>query len=243
MKTIRRLVLTRLLLATAAGLVAAATAAGCAVTQPAGSPEGGTDIGAPAAASDLDRYRPADLAFFAALHPDGLALAAPPASLKAATADATAVVAAKVTGVRPTRAVADVRLVGVVLDVGEVLAGALRPETREVVVEFLVGSATMVDEDIAALRRSLPSGAAIWFLRWQGEQPKTTKPGGARSAIGDPSLYGLVHLEAVFAQGPRGALSATAEPVDAGESAVGMRAEAERFGTLTQLAAHIRGIK
>jgi hypothetical protein len=71
-----------------------------------------------------------------------------------------------------------------------------------VVLERPIGSPSGATALIEDLRHRLPQGAAVYFLRSQGEQPSAAKPGEPASTVADKSMYGLVHVDGVFLQGP-----------------------------------------
>ena len=201
-------------------------------------------------ASAFSSYAPAsarDLRFYSPLRPGGAAvdLVRQPASLAAAYDEATATILAQVADVRPGRTIKDLQFIVVELQTTEVLQGALRPELRgKVLVEFPVAflpdsTAPMVKQMLA----DIPKGQAVWLLRWEGEPPPTSKPGAGKDPTVDPANYHTVHPNAgVFVQGPNRVISATAQPSEDGtpNTATDAQAEAEKFASLADLAAHAR---
>lgn len=188
----------------------------------------------------------ADLSFYSALRPGSQAdLKRQPESLRDAYDEATVTVRAKVADVRPGRTIKDLQFIVVELDAIEVLRGSPRPELGgKVLVEFPAAflpdsSAPMVKQ----MRAAIPSGPAIWLLRWQGEAPPVVKPAAGKDNTVDPTMYVTVHPNAgVFGQGSNHVVAATAQRVDAGSTtaATGAQAEGEKFATLAELAAHAR---
>jgi hypothetical protein len=226
-------------------LAAAATAAVAGVGVWAARPDP-TDTAAPPPPSPdnvpLDRYAASDQRFFDPVRPTAaISMVAPPETLEAALAEATATLVAEVSAVHPGRILHDLQLVDVELRVHEVLRGALRPELGGVVrVEF---PASFLPDDIDPvidrMRAHLPANPAVWLVRWNGEPPPTRKPGApAKDPTADPTRYRLVHpLCGVFIQGPGHVLAATGLP---SYPAYGAQVEGERFALLSDLAARAR---
>jgi hypothetical protein len=105
----------------------------------------------------------------------------------------------------------------------------------DVRVEVLsLGSQTMV-EQAAQLRAGLPRGLSVWFLRWQGAVPRSTKPNAPPPGPlpTDPHLYGLTHPYAVFVQGKDGVLAPISE---ADSPVVGFLREIRTYRTLSSFA-------
>ncbi|GAA1634033.1 hypothetical protein GCM10009828_072290 [Actinoplanes couchii] len=163
-------------------------------------------------------------------------LKAPPASLKAAYAETTAVIEADVTGVRTGREIGGMSSVIVTLAPVRVLRGELRP-ALPVGVEFGPHFEPAAVERIAAEMNASPAGRGVWLLRWQGEPPPARKPGTPKiDTTADVRLYRTVHPQCgVFVQGAGHVDAATAR--DDGER-TGARVEGERFATLAELADH-----
>jgi hypothetical protein len=216
----------------ATGLSACAAAR----TEPAGAEMAGDRSGrvAGATAVALDTYHATDSAFYHRLSPDGALPARPPADLIQATAAATLVVLARVVDVRPTRMVADIHLLGLVLGELDVIKGTARHGGGDVVIEFPAGHPHDVAATAAELKSHLPQGRAVWFLRWQGEKPHETKPDRPQSTVGDARCYGLVHPHAVFVQGPSSVIGAFNTEPDT-DAAGGVVRDARRFARLSDL--------
>ncbi|MBB4773915.1 hypothetical protein [Actinomadura livida] len=201
----------------------------------------------PGATAGLDTHHPENAAFFERFRMPNALLVGPPENLAAGADAATAVIVAEVADVRRTRVVgppeARVPMTGVVLRPVETLHGKLRPELKDVVVEF-PGEATVDSPDsIAALRASLPQGKAVWFLRWQGTPPPTSKPGAGPIPQESRKFYGVVSLDGgMFVQGPENVVSPIA--ADSGETAgpPTMRKAGERFDKLSELAKRVRAL-
>ena len=197
-----------------------------------------------AAIGDLDIHRRSDMEFFSRLRRPGALYIRPPADLAAGVKASTAVVIAEVTGDRPTRTPGDgdpQPLIGVVLRPVEVLKGRLRPEPKEAVAEFLGGSTADSADPIAELRRTLPRGKAIWFLRWNGKSPRAAKTGATPLPEVDKQYYSLVHMEGgVFVQGPSGILAPTAQRNHSNPTGPSLRNSREKFQKPSELAHRIR---
>jgi hypothetical protein len=57
-------------------------------------------------------------------------------------------------------------------------------------------------EQATSLRSALPQGQSLWFLRWQGELNRPTKPNAPTvAARTDPDLHTLTHAFGVLVQG------------------------------------------
>jgi hypothetical protein len=223
-------------------LAGISTVAACAGDQPAGSDQNPAVTGArPGDTAGLDVYRAADNRFYLQLVPEGAVLTRPPADVHDAVKEASAVVVAEIADVKLTRMVADTQMVGLVLRSPEVLQGSLKHGTGNVVVEFLFGRPDEASQALSDLKSTLPAGKAVWFLRWQGEQPKVQKPDRPKSTVGDPALYNVLHMHAVFVQGQTRVVSAFTEPEDAAPT-VGVAASASKHAKLSDLVREVRGI-
>jgi hypothetical protein len=118
------------------------------------------------------------MAFYESLRLEGALLAPPPADVPAATEASTAVVVAQIKDVATERVIGDLQTTGIHLRVVEVLSGELRPELGgKVIVEHPLGDPKVAEQQVNALRATLPKGEAVWFLRWQGDKAPVTKPG------------------------------------------------------------------
>lgn len=240
----RRTRIRRVLAAAGAAVTVIALAAGTVVAV-GGSPLPPPDAATPASSqpvppADIDRYDPRDLEFYRRFRWDAVSFARTPKDLRAAVDESTAVILARIIDVRPTRRIGnpEIGMAAFVLQPVEVIAGRLRPELAGVVeVEFFG-----LPEDpagLAELRRSLPNGLALWFLRWQGEPPPDPKPDAPPDTVADPRRYTALHAAMVFAPGPDGAVSAfvLSEPTLTADRAPG---EALGFGRLSELVAALR---
>jgi hypothetical protein len=200
------------------------------------------DTGTPAA--DLNTYHAQDAKFYDSMRgkTTGALLAPPPATVKAATEEATVVVSAKIGEVAAQRVIGDVQTMRVVLTDVDVLHGKLEPSLGDKVpVELFLGEPVNVDSQIKAFQSALPEGYSIWFLRWQGDKAAVTKPGANPAEDpADPSLYAVIHRQAVFAQGPKGVISAIAERDPEGHAMPGLQAQAEKLSRLSDLADQVR---
>jgi hypothetical protein len=226
-------------------LIFAAGATACADGGASNAESGGATVERHTApAVDVDAFNPADAPFYETLRFDGALLKAPPRDVRAAAQQATAVVVAGVADVSLARVIGDLQTVGIRLDVTEILHGQLRPDLAgEVVVEHPLGEPARAQQDITTLRTALPVGQAVWFLRWQGEKSPVTKPGVVvGSDPADPRLYGLLHMHALFVQGPKGVLNPLSEHDEGSRPLPGLQADGERFARLSQLTEHIRGL-
>jgi hypothetical protein len=160
--------------------------------------------------------------FFAVLrHGERADLVPEPASLTEAYAGATAVIEADVSGVGPGRVVGKPPLLQVTIDLRpvRVLHGTLPPGSGRVSVEFIASvPADDPGATVGRMNADLP-GRGIWLLR---------KPSSA-------SRYELLHPNTgIFVQGPGHVEAPSAQRLPAR----GARAEAQRFATLDELAAH-----
>ncbi|TDC62996.1 hypothetical protein E1200_23790 [Actinomadura sp. GC306] len=199
----------------------------------------------PNTAAGLDTHHPGNVAFFKQFRMPNALLVKPPENLAAGADTATAVIVAEVADVRRTRVVgppeARVPMTGIVLRPVETLHGKLRPELKDVIVEF-TGEATVDSpESIAEMRASLPQGKAVWFLRWQGTPPPTSKPGARPIPRESKKFYGVVSLDGgMFVQGAENVVSPIA--AESGETAgpPTMRKAGERFDKLSELAKKVR---
>jgi hypothetical protein len=165
---------------------------------------------------------PAGEDFFAVLrHGERADLVPEPASLTEAYADATAVIEADVSGVGPGRVVSKPPLLEVAIDLRpvRVLHGTLPPGSDRIRVEFIASvPADDPGATVGRMNADLP-GRGIWLLH---------KPASA-------THYELLHPNTgVFVQGPAHVEAPSAQRLPAR----GARAEAQRFATLDELAAH-----
>lgn len=196
----------------------------------------------PTTVPDLDRYDAAAAAFFAPFAATGGGSEAEHyASLRDAYRAASVVVVAEVAGVRVTRTLNAgtpdaVTYVGVVLRPVEVLRGALRdPAAREVVVEFL--------GDPASAAATVPGGYGVWLLRNKGDLPPGVTPKPGAPPNDEAAYYRLVSSQGLFVQGDGHVTNPVRErpgPEPGGPRDAVAR-EAESFGTLSALVAHLRG--
>jgi hypothetical protein len=195
----------------------------------------------PGDATGLDVYRAADSQFYLRLVPEGAVLTRPPANLNEAVKEASAVVVAEIADIKLTRIVADTQMVGLVLRSPEVLQGSLKHGTGDVVIEFLFGRPDEASQALSGMKSSLPAGKAVWFLRWQGEPPKVQKTDRPKSTVGNPDLYNVLHLHAVFLQGQNGVVSAFREP-DEPAPTEGVAASVSKHAKLSDLVRDVREI-
>jgi hypothetical protein len=195
--------------------------------------------------ADLDRYAPGDVAFFRPLSAGGGggSEAERYASLRDAYLSAGVVVVAQVVEVRPTRTFgADgdaVPYAGVVLRPVEVLRGALRHPSAELVVEFAT--------DARAVSATVPQGYGIWLLRNKAEAPP-----GRGKGVGPESeaaYYRLVSSQGLFVQGAEHVANPVARraPAEPGSPSEGLidpvTREGESFRALSALADHLRALR
>jgi hypothetical protein len=194
--------------------------------------------------ADLNAYHPKDAMFYDPMREKtaGALLVAPSETVKAAADKATVVVSAKVGDVAAQRVIGDVQTMRVVLTDVDVLHGKLEPSLGgKVPVELFLGEPVRVDSQIKALRSALPQGHSIWFLRWQGDKAPITKPdANPAEDPADAGLYAVIHRHAVFAQGPKGVITAIAERDPEGRAMPGLQADGEKYTKLSDLAAPIR---
>lgn len=218
-------------------LAVTATALSACGQETASSPTSGNDTSTTAQTNVVS----ADLRFFEPLRPgESAILKRQPASLQDAYQEATATVLAQVADVRHGRLLKDLQWIDVELDVVEVLGGALQPELDRVVVEF--PGAFLPDSNdpmVEKMRSSVPKGASVWLLRWEGAPPPATKPGAGKDTSIDRARYVIVHPNCgVFVQDRAGVVAATAQ--NDGFPSEGAQAEGERFARLSDLASHAR---
>jgi hypothetical protein len=230
----------RLPAALAAGLAATALVSACSSGVPAGAPPSPAPVtavppvAAPAAApgpdaAELDAHRPGDDAFWDTLRLEGAMVVQPPA-LRTLGTRSTVTVLARVVDVRRSRVLHGTDVIAVVLQPQRVLAGRLRA-AGPLRVETLSLGPTPTARRVAALRAALPKGLSVWYLRWQGTPPATTKPGAPPLQLPtDPDLYGLTHPFAVVTQGRSSAATPLAE---ADAPAVGFVREVRAQRTLS----------
>lgn len=184
-------------------------------------------------------------AFYDRLAPgESVELPREPASLVDAAKRSTVVVLAGVKDVRVGRAIGDLQMIVVRLNVEKVVHGSSPGELNGVVDVELPGVFAPGDVNslVDGLRRDAPKDAAVWFLRWQGEAPAEAKPGGpAVDPTADPRLYSLVHWNAgIFVQGAGGVESAVKQRSgDQTEEAPSARREAEGLKNLEELVARL----
>lgn len=198
--------------------------------------------GPPGTSSAPGARPPAGDGFFAVLRPgDDADLIRPFTTLTEAYAHATAVIEAEVTGVRPGRSWGEspetaLRSLFVDLRPVRVLRGALQPDLP-VSVEFgAVWAPDPLEPVVDRMNADLP-GRGVWLLRAQNEPPAERKPGAPAPSPGaDPGLYWIVHPNSgVFVQGETHVEAPSAQR---NRVTPGAQAEAERFGTLAELADH-----
>jgi len=195
---------------------------------------------------DLDSFHAADAKFYGPMQGSmrGALLARPPATVKAATAESTVVVAARVSDVSLQRVIGDVQTMGVTLTDVEVVHGKLEPSLNgKVVVELFLGDPGYATKQIESFRTTLPQGYGIWFLRWQGDKKPVTKPGAdPADDPADPALYAVVHRHAMFTQGQTGVTNAIAEHDEGGRPMPGLQSDVEKLSKLSQLADQVRAL-
>lgn len=194
---------------------------------------------------------PSKTNFWDALSPkgEGMSQMAPPASLAEAYDDATATVAAEVTGVRPGRVIrggaGDLYWVVVELKVNELLNGRLEPSLNgKTQVEFAAAwDHGALDTIVDGMPETLPKGQAIWLIKWEGEF-KLTKPlpPGADPAAFDSSMdktkYVMVHPDVgAITEDAGRVVSLTAWE---GASPRGALAEAQQLGSIEAVVQHAR---
>jgi hypothetical protein len=194
---------------------------------------------------------PSKTKFWDVLSPrgEGGSQIAPPATLAEAYDDATATVAAEVTGVRPGRVIrgeaGDLYWVVVALKVNEVLNGQLEPSLNgKTEMEFAAAwDPGTVDTIVDGMRETLPTGQAIWLIKWEGEF-KLTKPlpPGADPAAFDSSMdktkYVMVHPDVgAITEDAGRVVSLTAWE---GTSPRGALAEAQQLGSIEAVVQHAR---
>ena len=216
--------------------------AGCG-NGPEAATAGVVAVGSPGAvpATDIDAYIATDAAFFAQLGVgEGALLARPPATLRDATQESTAVVTARVGDVQPSRTVGGMALLGVELVDLTIVSGALEePAAPSVIVEFVSLGPANVGEKAASMRAQRPQGMSLWFLRWHGTPPPSRKPDAppwpAPESF-DPRLYGLVHLYGVLIQGADRVQAPTADP-----RLEGFQKEAAGLSRLSEVITAVKG--
>ena len=87
-------------------------------------------------------------------------------------------------------------------------------------------------EQVTALRASLPRGQSVWFLRWQGNVGPPTKPNAPTFQVpSEPDLYALTHAYGVLVQGATHVVAPLAE---ADVARVGFLGEAELHATVSE---------
>ena len=205
--------ITRAGLVTALALPLILGTGGCGESRKQGRPQ----TSAPAAVESLDVYRPGDVEFFSRFQMHGALLLEPPASVADAAKGTRAVVVARVADVRVTRTIgAGVEaqpMVGVVLDVSEVVHGKLKGDLDETVVEF-AGDQTSPEDPVKELRAGLPQGEAVWFLHLKGDGAEP-KPDARPISAEERKYYRLLHLDGgLLVQGPEGVVAPTSEHFD-----------------------------
>ncbi|MGH9023644.1 MAG: hypothetical protein ACRDV9_11185 [Acidimicrobiia bacterium] len=151
-------------------------------------------------AAGLDAFFVEDEAFFRNFSYVGTLEAERYGELESAARQATTVVVATVSDIKPTRVIGNPKegiaeYVGVVLRPREVLVGTLPEHHRhELVVEFLGSRSSSED-----LRRSLPQGQSVWFLRNKADfstEEKVNPP-----ATDESGFYRLISSQGLFIQG------------------------------------------
>ncbi|MEV0899825.1 hypothetical protein [Actinoplanes sp. NPDC049802] len=195
-------------------------------------------------AADAPVHPPAGEGFFSVLRPGSQAdLVSPPDSLRAAYAEATAVIEADVAAVHAEPSRGEPALVTVIIELRpvRVLRGALQSGVSGTRIRLLVGrDGDRADELEEQMRGDLPA-RGIWLLRWQGKPPDRRKPGAPSfSPAENPAHYRTIHPECgIFVQGAEHVVAPAARDLE-GLPPRGAQAEAERFATLDELAAHAR---
>lgn len=205
---------------------------------------------------DWSSKPPSKTTFWDALSPkeEGGSQLAPPATLAEAYDEATATVTAEVTGVQPGRVIrgeaGDLYWVVVQLKVNEVLNGQLEPRLNgKTEVEFAAAwDPDAVDTIVDGMRETLPTGQAIWLIKWEGES-KLTKPlpPGADPAayeahlnsVMDKTKYVMVHPDVgAITEDAGKVVSLTTSWEDT--SPRGALAEAQQLGSIEAVVQHAR---
>jgi hypothetical protein len=189
--------------ALALGLVASVAAGLSACGQAAGARSAAPDAAPPARIAEpvgADAYRAADLAFFSNFaYPEGDELEVYP-TLPDALTGATAVVLARVTGVRVTRTLGGaqdpVAFSGITIRPVEVLRGSLPTEHRDSLTVEFIG----VPPGFGDLQNNLPAGLSVWVLRNKGELRPGVTP-KAPLPRNEDGYYRLVSSQGLFVQG------------------------------------------
>lgn len=179
----------------------------------------------------LDVFRSSDLAFFERLTPRGAIVAKPQASLRVLSSESSVTVVASVVDVRASAVAASTPILEIVLRPERIIKGQLQAASDVIRVPALGFGDGTAQEQVTALRTSLPQGQSVWFLRWQGNVGLPTKPNAPTFQVpSEPDLYALTHAYGVLVQG---ATHVVAPLADADVARLGFVGEAELLATIS----------